>query len=61
MEPIQYTPYMAMLSLTAEMVLDQAIRNYREQMLYQKIDCALAKGDEASFISLTNELKLLKL
>ncbi|MFE5317195.1 IDEAL domain-containing protein [Paenibacillus sp. NPDC056579] len=48
-----------MLSLFAEMVLDEAVRKYREQYLYREIDLALAKGDEVSFLALTTELKSL--
>ncbi|WP_019534042.1 IDEAL domain-containing protein [Paenibacillus ginsengihumi] len=49
-----------MLGLFAEMVLDEALRKFREQSLYQEIDQALAKGDEQSFIALTNELNALR-
>ncbi len=49
----------AVLGLAAELVLDEAIRKYKTENLYKKIDSALAKGDEASFIALTTELKLL--
>ncbi|WP_248925451.1 IDEAL domain-containing protein [Paenibacillus hamazuiensis] len=48
-----------MLNLFAEMVLDEALRKFREQYLYQEIDKALAEGDEQSFIALTTELKTL--
>ncbi len=48
-----------MLGLFAEMVLDEAIRKYKEQYLYREIDIALAKGDEVSFLALTTELKSL--
>ncbi|PZE21930.1 IDEAL domain-containing protein [Paenibacillus xerothermodurans] len=50
-----------MLSLFAEMVLDESIRKYKEQVLYEEIDLALAKGDEDKFIALTTELKSLRL
>lgn len=49
-----------MLSLFAEMVLDEAIRDYREKKLYNEIDLALAAGDEQSFIALTTELNTLR-
>jgi len=48
-----------MLGLFAEMVLDEAVRKYREQFLYKEIDLALANGDEESFLALTTELKSL--
>jgi uncharacterized protein YpiB (UPF0302 family) len=48
-----------MLSLFAEMVLDESIRKYKEQYLYKEIDLALAKGDEVTFLALTTELKSL--
>ncbi|AEI41366.1 IDEAL domain-containing protein [Paenibacillus mucilaginosus] len=49
-----------MLSLFAEMVLDEAVRSYKEKTLTQEIDQALAMGDEASFIALTTELNSLR-
>ncbi|MED4603284.1 IDEAL domain-containing protein [Paenibacillus validus] len=49
-----------MLSLFAEMMLDEAIRDYREKKLYNEIDQALAAGDEQSFIALTTELNTLR-
>jgi uncharacterized protein YpiB (UPF0302 family) len=48
-----------MLSLFAEMVLDDSIRKYKEQYLYKEIDLALDKGDEVTFLALTTELKSL--
>jgi uncharacterized protein YpiB (UPF0302 family) len=50
-----------MLSLFAEMVLDESIRSYKEQYLYKEIDLALAKGDEITFLALTTELKSLNI
>lgn len=52
--------YEAMLSLTAEMIWDDAIRKYRTERIYEEIDKALAAGDETTFRSLTEELKTLK-
>ncbi|MFB9755508.1 IDEAL domain-containing protein [Paenibacillus hodogayensis] len=49
--------YAAMLGLFAEMVLDDAIRKQKEQALYREIDNALARGDEESFIALTQQWK----
>ncbi|UUZ94443.1 IDEAL domain-containing protein [Paenibacillus sp. P25] len=49
-----------MLSLFAEMVLDEALRKYKEQFLYREIDVALAKGDETTFLALTTELNSLR-
>jgi len=49
-----------MLSLFAEMVLDEAVRSFREKRLYHEIDQALAAGDESSFIALTTELNSLR-
>lgn len=54
-----YASYEAMLSLYAELVLDDAIRKYREKHLLQEIDDALANRDEETFLELTNELRLL--
>lgn len=49
--------YEVMLGLSAEMVLDEALRKYRSEKLYRKIDEALATGDVVAFQSLTDELK----
>lgn len=49
--------YEAMLSLTAEMIWDDAIRKHRTRQIYDAIDQALAAGDEAAFQMLTTELK----
>lgn len=51
--------YEAMLGLTAEMVLDEALRKYRTEQIYEEIDKALASGDRISFRLLTDELKSL--
>jgi uncharacterized protein YpiB (UPF0302 family) len=50
----------ALLALFAEMVLDNAIRKYKEENLYKEIDRALAKGDQTTFLALTSELKTLQ-
>ncbi|BAU28875.1 IDEAL domain-containing protein [Aneurinibacillus soli] len=47
----------SMLSLLAEMVLDEAIYKYRTESLYKRIDEALENKDEANFNRLTTELK----
>ncbi|MCR8842944.1 IDEAL domain-containing protein [Paenibacillus sp. SC116] len=52
--------YEAMLSLTAEMVWDEAIKKHRTLRIYEEIDRALAAGDENTFHQLTNELKTLQ-
>ncbi len=52
--------YFAMLSMTAEMVLDEAVQKFNEQRLQMEIDRALEQGDKVRFYSLTNELKKLK-
>ncbi|MDG0875310.1 IDEAL domain-containing protein [Paenibacillus thiaminolyticus] len=52
--------YETMLSLTAEMIWDNAIRKYRTERIYEEIDKALAAGDETTFRSLTEELKTLQ-
>nr|WP_245590535.1 IDEAL domain-containing protein [Aneurinibacillus terranovensis] len=46
-----------LLSLLAEMVLDEAITSFRIQDLYTKIDKALEAKDEEAFYRLTSELK----
>lgn len=52
-----YASYEAMLSLYAELILDEAIRKHREEHLYKEIDSALANRDEESFLALTEQLK----
>lgn len=49
--------YEAMLGLTAELILDEAIRSYKREKLQQAIDDALASGDEAQFYELTQKLQ----
>jgi len=49
----------ALRHLMAELILDKAIREYREKELYREIDMALEQGDEAAFLTLTNELRSL--
>ena len=50
-----------LLSLFAELLLDQAVRRFQKKQLYAKIDESLAKQDKTSFLKLSEELnKLLK-
>lgn len=49
----------AVLGLVAELILDEAVRKFKTESLYKQIDSALARGDQASFLALTTELKLL--
>jgi uncharacterized protein YpiB (UPF0302 family) len=49
--------YETMLGLAAEMVLDEAVLNFRREKIYAAIDSALAHGDENTFLRLTDELK----
>ncbi|HZG85261.1 IDEAL domain-containing protein [Paenibacillus sp.] len=50
----------ALRHLIAELILDKAIREYREKELYREIDKALAQGDEEAFLLLTSELRSLQ-
>ncbi|MFK7695714.1 IDEAL domain-containing protein [Paenibacillus sp. HJGM_3] len=59
MEKMDVSGYAAMLGLFAEMILDDAVKKHKRQTLYREIDEALAHGDEAKFLDLTRELKLL--
>ncbi|HIW35236.1 MAG TPA: IDEAL domain-containing protein [Candidatus Paenibacillus intestinavium] len=52
--------YEVMLALTAEMILDDALKNYQRNKLETKIDEALATGDEHLFYELSTQLKQLK-
>ncbi|KEO84245.1 ReoY family proteolytic degradation factor [Tumebacillus flagellatus] len=47
----------ALVSLQAELILDHAFKQYRLNSLYERIDQALANGDQAAFLELTSELK----
>jgi len=49
--------YEAMLSLAAEMVLDEALRVYRREKLYAEIDKALDNRDADGFRRLAEELR----
>lgn len=55
-----YASYEAMLSLYAELVLDESVRKHKEQLLHSEIDKALADRDKTRFLALTAELRLLK-
>lgn len=52
--------YEALLSVQAGIVLDEAIRAFKEKKLYEQIDLALQNGDQVRFLELTEELKGLK-
>ncbi|MDR6224487.1 ReoY family proteolytic degradation factor [Desmospora profundinema] len=45
----------SLCSLFAEIILDQAVRDYRKKELYRRIDDALANGDEQEFLQLTEQ------
>lgn len=49
----------SLLGLMAEIVLDQAVRKFYEENLYQRIDQALAQGDEVKFLQLTEQWRKL--
>ncbi|MBO9129240.1 IDEAL domain-containing protein [Bacillus sp. 165] len=46
-------------SLLAEMVLDQALRNFRKGQLQKEIDLALQDGNKEQFLRLSKELNLI--
>lgn len=46
-------------SLMAEMVLDQAVREYEIRRLYEEIDLSLLQRNKKRFMMLTEELKVL--
>ncbi|MBM4761009.1 IDEAL domain-containing protein [Bacillus sp. B15-48] len=48
-----------MPSLFAEMVLDQALRDFKKEKLQQKIDQSLQRKNKKEFMRLTEELKKL--
>ncbi|WP_168119137.1 IDEAL domain-containing protein [Paenibacillus sp. HB172176] len=52
--------YEAMLGLVAELVLDEAVRNFQRDQLNHAIDEALAAGDEDIFYRLTQQLNELE-
>ncbi|MBN8201139.1 MULTISPECIES: IDEAL domain-containing protein [Bacillaceae] len=45
------------VSLLAEQVLNQALKEYRKEKLREKIDVALTSRNKEEFIRLTDELK----
>jgi uncharacterized protein YpiB (UPF0302 family) len=50
-----------LLSLFAEMLLDQAVRDFQQRDLYKRIDDALATRDEEKFLQLSEQwLKILE-
>lgn len=55
----QYVMHHQLMSLIAEIVLDQAIRDYEVNRLYKEIDQALEDRDEKRFLELTDELNML--
>jgi uncharacterized protein YpiB (UPF0302 family) len=55
----QVPVYETLRNLMAELILDEAIREYRQKELYREIDMALEQGDEEAFLALTNELRSL--
>jgi uncharacterized protein YpiB (UPF0302 family) len=48
-----------LLSLFAEMLLDQSVRRFQKKQLYAKIDESLKNQDKITFIKLSKELKKL--
>ncbi|SMO42866.1 ReoY family proteolytic degradation factor [Melghirimyces algeriensis] len=44
-----------LFGLMAEMILDHAVRDFREKDLYRRIDQALEVGDEKEFLQLTEQ------
>ncbi|WP_342044573.1 IDEAL domain-containing protein [Bacillus sp. OTU530] len=54
--PQQLEPY-AIDSLLAELLLEQAIRNFRKEQIHKEIDQSLRNRDKAAFMRLTEELK----
>jgi len=48
-----------LLSLFAEMLLDQAVRRFQKKQLYAKIDESLKNQDKIAFLKLSSELKKL--
>ncbi|MFB9757042.1 IDEAL domain-containing protein [Ectobacillus funiculus] len=54
--PQQLEPY-AIDSLLAELLLEQAIRNFRKEQIHKEIDQSLRNRDKEAFMRLTEELK----
>ena len=46
-----------LLSLFAEMLLDQAVKDFEKKRLYEQIDDALAKRDVETFLQLSKQWK----
>ncbi|MHA0855415.1 IDEAL domain-containing protein [Paenibacillus sp. CMAA1364] len=49
--------YEVMLGLAAEMVMDEAVRLYRNEEVHKKIDEALVNRDKRAFTELTEQLR----
>lgn len=54
--PQQLEPY-AIDALLAELLLEQAIRNFRKEQIHKEIDQSLRNRDKEAFMRLTEELK----
>jgi uncharacterized protein YpiB (UPF0302 family) len=52
--------YEVMLGLSAEMILDEALLNYRSAKIYAAINDALEAGDRESFQKLSEEWNTLR-
>ena len=48
-----------MLSVYADMIIEESLCNFQKKRLYQEIDSALSVGDEEKFLQLTEELNAL--
>jgi uncharacterized protein YpiB (UPF0302 family) len=48
--------YAFLLSVYADMIIDESLRSFKVERLYEEIDSALSIGDEAKFIQLTEQL-----
>jgi uncharacterized protein YpiB (UPF0302 family) len=51
--------YAFLLSVYAEMIIEESLRTFQKERLYEEIDSALSVGDEARFIQLTEQLNAL--
>lgn len=48
--------YSLLLSVYADMIIEESIRDFWQERLYAEIDAALSTGDEERFLILTTKL-----
>ncbi len=52
--------YAFLLSVYADMIIEEALRSFKLERLYEAIDKALSSGDEETFLKLTEQLNAIQ-